>query len=575
MTQTLSEGPRRRQDYDFKSKLWAGTVVAAVASCSFQLWWFARTCFNEIDYDGVGYIGIARHIRQGEFYAAINSIRSPLISWLIAGLSFTDGDYLHLGKLVNVGSFLMCALLLYVLAESLWRSRLAAALATLLFVLGRSLAAAAVESITPDFLFAALTLVYFLLLLRALRQDRRRDWFLLGAIHGVTFLAKAFALPWLALCTVTALAVSGKQWKTRFARLAAAALIPAVMAAGWAAVLHSKYGVYTTGSQFRLNLVQWTLGAAREHRDMTYAVLTDTTKDYDEYVVLDMPPGSWMWTYPIDVTKAFPKIMRAEIRNLPRAAKEMAVVETPGGLLAFLFAVVALVRRRRQTSPQTSSSSSTSNSEDWRFAVVVAVAAVSLVGAYSMLVVDSRYLFPLMPLVLAVSAGFLAGDGAEFRVWRKACIALVVIGVVFSMTYHASPFRTLTRDFQLSCYDAGNRLKAHSGSRIVSLGAGPFPEHGVGWEAGFKAAYFGGRRIVGAMDSLPDPTELNSLMTDIEKASPDAMLVWGRPDDPRRASLLASLALLYPHNSREKILDPALGEVGVVVFPLGPGGGGT
>ncbi|MGA2858296.1 MAG: hypothetical protein ABSE40_15600 [Candidatus Sulfotelmatobacter sp.] len=162
MIQTLSEGPRRRQDYDFKSKLWAGAVVAVVATCSFQLWWFARTCFNEIDYDGVGYLGIARHIRQGEFYAAINSIRSPLISWLIAGLSFTDGDYLHLGKLVNVLSFLMCALLLYVLAESLWRSRLAAALATLLFVLGRGLAAAAVESITPDFLFAALTLVYFL-----------------------------------------------------------------------------------------------------------------------------------------------------------------------------------------------------------------------------------------------------------------------------------------------------------------------------------------------------------------------------------------------------------------------------
>jgi len=276
-------------------------------------------------------------------------------------------------------------------------------------------------------------------------------------------------------------------------------LIPAVIAAGWAAVLHSKYGVYTAGSQFRLNLVQWTLGAAREHRDPTYAVLTDTTKDYDEYVVLDMPPGSWMWTYPMDVSKVLPKIMRAEMRNLPRAAKEMAVVETPGGLLAFVFAVVALVRRRRQTSPQTStsSSSSTSSSEDWRFAVVVAVAAVSLVGAYSMLVVDARYLFPLMPLVLAVSAGFLTGEvDFDFRLWRNLCIALVIVGVVFSLTYRSSPFRTLTRDFQLSCYDAGHRLKAHGGSRIVSLGAGPFPAHGVGWEAGFKAAYFGGSRLV-------------------------------------------------------------------------------
>ena len=573
MTETLSKAPRRwREDYNFKSKLWSVTVAAVIATCSFQLWWFGRTCFNEIDFDGVGYIGIARHIRQGEFYAAINSIRSPLISWLIAGLSFTNGDYLHIGKLVNAGSFLMCALLLYVVAERLWRSRLAAALATLLFVLGRGLAAAAVESITPDFLFAALTLVYFLLLLRALGEDRLRDWFFLGSVHGVAFLAKAFALPWLALCTGIALAVSGKPWKSRVARLAAAALIPAVIAAGWAAVLHSKYGVYNTGSQFRLNLVQWTLGAAREHHDPTYAVLSDTTKDYDEYVVLDMPPGSWMRTYPIDFSQVPPKIIRTEMRNLPRAAKEMAVVETPGGLLGFVFALVALVWRRRQVFPKTSPSTFLAS----RFAVITAVAAASLVGAYSMLVLDARYLFPLMPLVLAVSAGFLTGEvDFDFPLWRKICLALVVVGAVFSLTYRSSPFRTLTRDFQFSCYDAGHRLRAHGGSRIVSLGAGPFPEHGVGWEAGFKAAYFGGSRIVGAMDSLPEPEQLRSLVIDIQKASPDAMLLWGRPDDPRRASLLAGLALLYPHNSREKILDPALGEVGVVFFPLGPGSGGT
>jgi hypothetical protein len=242
---------------------------------------------------------------------------------------------------------------------SLWRSRLAAAFATLLFVLGRGLAAAAVEAITPDFLFAALALVYFLLLLRALRKDRPRDWFLVGVLHGVAFLSKAFALPWMAVCTLSALVLSGlpitdqpvpgRSWGTRLTRLTAAALIPAAIAAGWAGELHAKYGMYTFGSQFRLNLVQWTLGAAREHRDPTYAVLTDTTNDYDEYTVLDMPRGSWMWTYPIDTKQALPKIARAEMRNLPRVAKEMTIVETPGAMLAFLFALAALAWRRRQS----------------------------------------------------------------------------------------------------------------------------------------------------------------------------------------------------------------------------------
>jgi len=561
-TQTLEQPP---QNNALRRNLWAVAVVVTVASCSFQLLWFARMCFNEIDIDGMAYLGIARHIREGELQRAINAFRSPLISWLIAAVPFGQGDYLHIGKLVNVGSFVLSLGLLYVLAESLWHSRLAAATATLLFALGRGLAASAVEVITPDFLFAALVLVYFILLLRALRNDRWQTWFWLGGVHGLAFLAKAFALPWLTVCTVAALLMSGKPWRTRVRRFAAAALIPVVIAAGWAAVLHSKYGVFTTGSQFKANLLQWTLHAYRNHPDPSYAVLKDATPSLDEYLVGDpMPPGSWPWTYRIEISRLLPKMIVAEWRNLPQVAKEMIIVATPGGMLALVFALVMVTRQRDR------------NLVQWQFAAVIAVAALSLVLAYSMLVFDDRYLYPLTPLILAVSAGFLTGAvELKFRIWRNLCLVLVAVGVVFSMTDRSSPFRTLTRDFQLSCHDASNRLKAHGASRIVSLGVGPFPEHGVGWEAGFKSAYFGGSRLVGTMDSLPDAEQLHSLVSDVEKASPDAMLVWGTPDDPRRASLLASLVLLYPHNSTEQILDPALGEVGVVVFLLGPGGGGT
>jgi len=566
MTEALAESPKQPHAGRIHISLWVISVIALVASCAFQLWWFSRTCFNEIDFDGLSYVGIARHLREGEFHAAINSFRSPLISWLMAALSF-GGDYLHIGKLITIASFLACVILLYALTQSLWHSHLAAALAALLFTLGRGLAAAAVESITPDFLFAALGLVYCLLLLRALRKDRLRDWFLVGAAHGVAFLAKTFALPWLAVCTVAALALSAgslvTRWKPIVARFALAAAIPAVVAAGWAAVLHSKYGVYTAGNQFRLNMLQWILRAYDEHR--AYTMLTDNSEHYDEYVVFDAPRGSWMWTYHIGFRRALPRMIRAEMRNLPKAAKELTIVETPGGLLAFLFALAALARRRRENPNQTTA---------WRFCLVAAIAGLSLLIAYSMLVIDPRYLYPLMALTPAVSAGFLADDGhLNFLVWRRVCLLLVLAGFLFSLTYWASPFRTLTRDFQLSCYDAGNHLKAHPGSRIISLGSGPFPEHGVGWEAGFKTAYFGGRRIVATMDSLPDSTQLTSLMSDIQKASPDAILVWCKPDDARRAGLLQRLALLYPHRSTDRILDPALGEVGVVVYPEAAAGG--
>ena len=66
---------------------------------------------------------------------------------------------------------------------------------------------------------------------------------------------------------------------------------------------------------------------------------------------------------------------------------------------------------------------------------------------------------------------------------------------------------------------------------------------------------------------LPGSAQLSALASDLAKASPDAILVWGRPDDMRYNALIDRLALEYPRNSMETILDPALGKVGVVLFP--------
>jgi Dolichyl-phosphate-mannose-protein mannosyltransferase len=531
-------------------------LTAAILCCAVQLFWFASKCFNQIDYDGMAYVGIARHLRQGEFHAAINAFRSPLLSWLIAAATVGSADYLHIGKLINVGALLLSVALLYALTEKVWHSRVVASAAVLLLVLGRGLAASAVAMITPDFLFAALVLIYFIVLLRCLRNDSLKDWFYLGIVHGLAFLAKAFALPWLALCTLIAVVVSGKPWETRPARLGAAALIPVLVATGWATVLHSKYGVFTTGTQLKANLLQWTLRANSEHHDTTYALLRNTAKEVDEYVVDDpMPPGSWPWEYRVSITPALPKMIFAEERNIPRVLKEMMIVATPGGLIAFIATLMIVARRRLQYPVE------------WRFALVVAASALILVLAYSMLVFDARYLYPLIPLVLAIAARFLIPD-REFNHggWRKLSIALVFLGIIASMVYPSSPFRLLTRDFQASCYDAGTRLRAHAGSRVVSIGSGPYLEHGVGWEAGYKASFFGRRKIVGAMDYLPTSAQLSGLSMDIPKAAPDAVLVWGRSDETKYAGLINSLKLQYPHNSIETIIDPTLGEVGVVLF---------
>jgi hypothetical protein len=197
---------------------------------------------------------------------------------------------------------------------------------------------------------------------------------------------------------------------------------------------------------------------------------------------------------------------------------------------------------------------------------VIAGAIVFLLLAYGMLVFDNRYLYPVVPLLLAVAAGFFGPIRPAPRFWRTATVALIVLGIFVSLVYSASPFRALTRDFMVSCYRAGEGLRAHKGSTVVSVGLGPYEEHGVGWEAGYKSACFGGSRVIAATEKLPRVEQIPATLGDISKARPDAVLVWGKPGDVRYDALVQQLAQAYGGGVREVITDPFYGEVGSAVY---------
>lgn len=529
-------------------------LSAATLSCGFQLVWFGDRCFHQIDIDGIDYVGIARHLRNHQFYASINDFRSPLLSWLIAAASFFNGNFVSVGKVLSIGSYLLCAVLLYFLTKSLWHSDLLASVAVLWFSLARGLTATAVEMITPDFLLTALVLLYFLVLLQCLRTDKKKYWVWLGAIHALAFLAKGFALPWLALTTFFSILLCRPR-KQAALRLLLAGMLPLLVATAWAATLHHKYGAFTTGTQFKVNFLQWNTHAYDEHAHKTYAVLEDTRPFIDEYNVGDpMPPGSWPWRYRINARAVAPQLVAHEFQNLRKALKELFIVVNPGGLAAFAFVVVSLAARRREYPVE------------FMLAAVITLGAISLLLAYCLLVFDGRYLYPIIPLLLAVAVGFLVQMDEPLRIWRSGLIALIVVGIFATLVYSSSPFRTLTSDSQVSCYQAGERLSAHPGSTVVTLGSGPYPEHGVGWEAGYKAAYFGDRRLIGATDKLPGAQQIPALLGDISQAKPDAILVWGKPGDIRYDSLVQQLARDYAGNSPDIITDPFYGEVGIALY---------
>ena len=118
------------------------------------------------------------------------------------------------------------------------------------------------------------------------------------------------------------------------------------------------------------------------------------------------------------------------------------------------------------------------------------MSALALVFAYSMLVFDSRYLLPLLPLVIAFGARFLVPDPSlKSSFFRPLCWGLVQRRGHSFRGLPLVSFSCSNAGFsQTICYRAGAILAHEPAKTVVSIGSGPFPERGVGWEAGYKAA---------------------------------------------------------------------------------------
>jgi len=545
----------------------ATVVIATAGSCwAFQVVWFWRYCSHTINADAISYIGIARHIREGNFAASLHGYWSPLISWLLAALMY--GDRTRSGHILMLALFATCQILTYLLAQKLWGSRLLSAAAVLWFTAARGVAAFSICFIGADLVLTAATLAYFILLLDCMRQpEEQRHWLLLGLIHACAFLAKSIAMPLFALTTVLAVLSIRDKIKNRAALRAVflAAIFPALVWLGWGTALHQRYGVFTSGYQLRWNLLDPAAKQAAS-RGAGLLALTDTRRVYDSYMISDsMPPGSDLWHVPVPGPGLLRQIVRKEIQNLPEAAKQLLVLLTPGGVLALVLCLTQL-RSARQQCPL-----------HFRWTVCVLCSVIALLLAYCMLVFDGRYVLPITPLLIALSVRYAvpAKSSApaeavkampDSRRWQMLACILLVAGLIFVQLYWASPFRTIRQDFQLGVYDAAKILKDGHVVNAVSIGEGPYPEHGVGWEAGLYAAYFSDSRIVGTLFDLPDNSAQASLIHDISKLSPDAVMVWGSATDPMCSWLVSKLEAAYPDRSAKLITDPRKGVVGVILL---------
>jgi hypothetical protein len=112
---------------------WIGLLAATTLNCAFQIAWFWRFRARNLTEDGIAYIGLARHLMDGDFRAFLHGYWSPLTSWIIAATAVCSRIFALTGRLVTIARFALCRPLLYVLTLKLWHSRAAAALAVFWF----------------------------------------------------------------------------------------------------------------------------------------------------------------------------------------------------------------------------------------------------------------------------------------------------------------------------------------------------------------------------------------------------------------------------------------------------------
>jgi 4-amino-4-deoxy-L-arabinose transferase-like glycosyltransferase len=527
-------------------------------NCVVQIAWFWSFHARNITTDGINYIGLARHLLDGNFRASVHGYWSPLISWMIAAGGLLSQDFTLVGRIVTIASFLLCLPLLYLLTWRLWRSRPAAALAVFWFSCARGLIAVAVGMILADFLLTACVLFYFILLLSALRQNRARSWTRLGVAHALAFLAKAISMPWLAISS--AIAVFAQNWRAPrrlVASLLLVFLFPVLVWIGWGSALRAKYGVFTSGYQLRANLmINWQRRLTDRTRGNTLA-FANTPSLYDNYMVYEPWPG--VRRFSLNNPALLSMIAATEARNLPAAVKETVILLTPAGALALPLMLWLLLRDGDRYCAEAI------------FAGIAGVSAIGLIAAYCMLVFDGRYVIPLAPILIAVGCPLflpapLAPAAPHLKPGlQKLGVGLLAASLVFFAVYWASPFRTANRDFELGCYEAASTLRqgAPSGT-LASIGEGPYPEHGVGFEVGSYVSYLAGWRLIAGNASLPLPSEAKMLADEVLATHADAVAVWGSPANPTYSAIVAQLKIAPGLNSFRPFSDPFKGEVGTI-----------
>jgi hypothetical protein len=209
-----------------------------------------RARLEQMNVDGIIYIRRAQYMAGGLWWESLTGYWSPLISWCIAPLLAMKVDGLLAARLVLAawGAGWVAA------AQFLVR-RVCPATQWLRIAVGCVLALVSVHlslaMITPDVVMASCLLGYLALIAQPGLLRRRRNPLAAGALAGLAFLGKSYALPFFLVHAPVSLLLRAKRMgrpgRWRDSARAGGLLVAgfACLAVPWVTILSIKYGRLT------------------------------------------------------------------------------------------------------------------------------------------------------------------------------------------------------------------------------------------------------------------------------------------------------------------------------------------
>lgn len=417
------------------------TVTAGVIAC---LW-----MPHQINPDATAYFTIAQKYARLDINEALNSYWGPLYSWLLVPAVWLGVGLDIAARAISVVAAGATLLLLY----QFWRARgLSQVMAFSFSAVAASLFAGWVllGGTTPDMLFAFLVALLAVRLNCFLRSQSTHDAIWLGSVGAALYLTKGFGLY---LFLTALIGVGLWQWWQVGRRRALKQLIPATIVFAafvipFATALSLKYhqptlnstGVYVHrafGPDILGNQVMLDHGPLQPPNNSATSVWEDPS-----LLLPLMPDWSPLQSH-ADLSYFVHKVIQ---RNLIVTAESINEFGALCVVAAFLLVLGCLGRGPGRTFRQ-------------EFIVLTALALV-MVGGYSLVLTEPRYLWPIIVLSL-MSLGIWAARLEQKRLLTSLQVVLASTAIVW---LYLSPLPAKLQDAHLSSnemYTQAQTLKPH------------------------------------------------------------------------------------------------------------------